>query len=363
MEHVLTGLTEFAWQTPLMLPVVCTVALLAFTGPHAVLRVRSSRSAIAAMSIQRPRSRTGGGVPRPLRFQLRDRSMPSWFNMGAQDPKPKPTKASGKTQNIRITLRRRAAPPAVPPPAVRLTPPRECVPPLLQPENTVYPEYWYDPRIHTFGNIGLGGRFHALLAPISTHMIDRLAYNGTDVRKVVKDKIPRGASVLDLCCGTGFSTSSGAVGVDTSDAMLDMARLRRLDCKFYQGNAETYGETDSFDVVTVMFATHEMPAGGRRRVLRNAARIARQSVILVDISPDYADALAKKPLQGASFLAGEPYVLDYLRRIDYDIRSAFSSAWSLTRSTLIPGHVTSWKLDVNNPPSNSVNEPSGTFMP
>ena len=68
-----------------MLPVVYTVALLAFTAPHAVLRVRSSRSASAAMSIERPRPRTGGGVPRPLRFQPRDRSMPSWFNMGAQE--------------------------------------------------------------------------------------------------------------------------------------------------------------------------------------------------------------------------------------------------------------------------------------
>ena len=98
-----------------------------------------------------------------------------------------------------------------------------------------------------------------------------------------------------------------------------------------------------------------MPGDARRRCIRNALRLAKHKFLLVDIWPGFEP--------NEMMLSGEPYVLDYLRRIDYDIRSAFSSAWSLTRSTLIPGHVTSWRLDVNNPPSNSVDEPSGTFMP
>ena len=116
-------------------------------------------------------------------------------------------------------------------------------------------EYWYDPRIHNFGNIGLAGRFHALMAPFATvkksphprrfwsyielgctfltsslhlcrlcsqALIDHRAYDGVDIRKRVHSGFPDKASVLDLCCGTGFSTARGAIGVDTSNEMLDM---------------------------------------------------------------------------------------------------------------------------------------------
>ena len=139
--------------------------------------------------------------------------------------------------------------------------------------------YWFDERIHRFGNIGLGGRFHALVAPLVTSLIDRLSYNGVDVRARVHASIPFGATVLDLCCGTGFSTPAGATGVDTSPAFLGMANLIHPDRTFLKGNAETYGEPFSKDVVTIMFATHEMPREARRRVLANAARIARHQVL------------------------------------------------------------------------------------
>lgn len=138
--------------------------------------------------------------------------------------------------------------------------------------------YWFDERIHRFGNVGFGGRFHALVAPVVTHLIDRLSYNGIDVRARVHASLPSGASVLDLCCGTGFSTQVGATGVDTSPAFLSMANLIHPGRTFLNGNAETYGETFSQDVVTIMFATHEMPREARQRVLANAARIARHQV-------------------------------------------------------------------------------------
>ena len=56
-------------------------------------------------------------------------------------------------------------------------------------------------------------------------------------------KIEKGSTVLDLCCGTGFSTAKGATGIDTSQEMLSVARLRRPDAEFFLGNAETWGET------------------------------------------------------------------------------------------------------------------------
>ena len=114
-----------------------------------------------------------------------------------------------------------------------------------------YP-YWYDPRIHNWGNIGAKGRFHATFAPLATAMIDQLSYGGLDVRKVVKQTLTENATVLDMCCGVGFSTAPGAVGVDTSPEMLSVAKLRRPDARFAFGNAESFGEDKSFDIVTIM---------------------------------------------------------------------------------------------------------------
>jgi hypothetical protein len=37
-------------------------------------------------------------------------------------------------------------------------------------------EYWFNNRIHTFGNTGMLGALHAAVAPMATKMIDDLAY-------------------------------------------------------------------------------------------------------------------------------------------------------------------------------------------
>lgn len=47
-------------------------------------------------------------------------------------------------------------------------------------------EYWFDSRIHVFGNSGFWGAFHAAVAPLSTHWIDIVAYNGVDIRQRVR---------------------------------------------------------------------------------------------------------------------------------------------------------------------------------
>lgn len=121
-------------------------------------------------------------------------------------------------------------------------------------------EYWFDARIHTLGNCGFWGAFHAAVAPISTLVIDVAAYNGIDVRKKVGiycsarktarldndapsntilssqlakelSKIvgKQKARVVDLCCGVGFSTralqhafpdAETILGIDTSPEMV-----------------------------------------------------------------------------------------------------------------------------------------------
>ena len=58
-------------------------------------------------------------------------------------------------------------------------------------------------------------------------------------------------------------------------------------------------------------------------------RIARKSVIVVDIHPDFERTLAAKPLQGQSFLSGEPYVRDYLTNMDTDCALLISASTPL----------------------------------
>ena len=53
--------------------------------------------------------------------------------------------------------------------------------------------------------------------------------------------------------------------------------------------------------------------------MRNMMRVARETVVIVDIHPDFQRTLVKKPQMGASFLRGEPYVLDYIAKMDSDV--------------------------------------------
>ena len=203
-------------------------------------------------------------------------------------------------------------------------------------------DYPFDPRIHNVGNVGWRGRLHALVAPAITRYIDHVAYEGADVRTAVLDAHVRpGDRVVDLCCGTGTSTRD--VGVDTSAAMLDVARLWRAGdgCTFVEGNAETWrpDADDGFDVATCMFAMHEMPRDGRRAVLRNLLRLAPVALV-VDISPDYP--AAQKPLM----LLGEPYILEYQAHMDEDAATAAAehSNCTLRVATVVERHVTLWAL-------------------
>ena len=107
---------------------------------------------------------------------------------------------------------------------------------------------------------------------------------------------------------------------------------------FVQGNAEEWGETDSCDVATVMYGMHEMPQGARRRVIRNAMRIARQSALVVDIWPGFEPS----PMM----LTGEPFVLEYLENIEGDIdMTAGEMKWEVTRVDVVNQHVRMWKFE------------------
>ena len=183
---------------------------------------------------------------------------------------------------------------------------------VLALQASAFVPYWRDPRIHNMGNVGLGGGIHAAMAPFATHMIDRIAYGGVDVRSSILEEHTRAADdVVDFGCGTGFSTTQAGTGVDASSQMLSIAKWVHPTKRFVSGNIEAWGAPASHDVVTIMFVLHEVPRSARRRILRNAIQVAKRKVVVADIIPTY------KPSR--TMLMGEPFVLDYLEHIDEDV--------------------------------------------
>lgn len=118
-------------------------------------------------------------------------------------------------------------------------------------------DYWFHPKIHTFGNHGPLGALHAGVAPLATKLIDVTAYDGENVRDQIardlshsimpfptttaksncKDQhnndTPYQPKIVDLACGVGMSTralqkafphAAQIVGMDTSPEMIRMAK-------------------------------------------------------------------------------------------------------------------------------------------
>ena len=155
-------------------------------------------------------------------------------------------------------------------------------------------------------------------------------------------KTGRSPRVLDMCCGVGISTralqdafpeSEMVVGVDTSLEMINVAGfltnhvafLKNVfsmlpnkngseevikatgqkfprKAKFTIANAEsTNFPSQSFDLVTVMYAFHEAPHSGRQKILKEAHRVLAPggTLAVVDISTEYTPS--------ETMLSGEPY--------------------------------------------------------
>jgi len=192
--------------------------------------------------------------------------------------------------------------------------------------------YWNDPRIHNLGYAGLGGIIHANVSPFVIKLINNIVYDGRDIRnEVYREWLSRDVKVLDFGCGAGLSTMTGATGVDISERMIKIAvkRNKHNDTTFIVGNAEDWGESYSFDVVTCMFAFHEMPRSARIKVLENCIRVTGEKVVIIDIDPKY--------LPSTSMLSGEPYLLDYIKNIDYDMK-----LYRGVKKVIVEGRVTRW---------------------
>ena len=192
--------------------------------------------------------------------------------------------------------------------------------------------YAFHPKIHMLGNHGFMGKIHAEIAPIATKLIDDKAYNGIDIRKQLIEEYQDNHSILDLCCGTGFSTPPQDnnyyhLGIDISKEMIHKANKLWDNKNFQVGNAETFYTPHPFDIVTIYYAFHEIPQKHRLNILNNAIINARKKVIIVDICPDYNPS----PMM----LMGEPYIKEYLKNIHDDLKD-------FDKKTIIQGHVVQW---------------------
>jgi ubiquinone/menaquinone biosynthesis C-methylase UbiE len=174
------------------------------------------------------------------------------------------------------------------------------------------------------GNIGLGGQLHSLLAPYATKLIDDKCYNSINIRQAILssynqdfyNKYEHVPKLIDLCCGTGTSTAANQLGIDSSETMISAAQAqaqatlsqtkqakKTIKTQFILANAENYGQPKEFDTATLMFAFHEMPNYAHHKIIKNAKRITKHEIIIVDISPNYSPSKL--------MLYGEPYLLNY----------------------------------------------------
>jgi ubiquinone/menaquinone biosynthesis C-methylase UbiE len=209
---------------------------------------------------------------------------------------------------------------------------------------TAKPKYYYDRRIHNFGNIGLGGKIHSLLAPYATKLIDDKCYNSVNIRQAILsnynqdfyNKYERVPKLIDLCCGTGSSTATNQLGIDTSLPMLSAAKAKAkaTTTQFIKGNAENYGQPQEFDTATLMFAFHEMPNYAHHKIIKNAKKITKHDILIVDISPNYSPSKL--------MLMGEPYLLNYKATIQNLLQKH-----QFTYLEYIPNHVGLWVYSHN----------------
>jgi ubiquinone/menaquinone biosynthesis C-methylase UbiE len=115
-------------------------------------------------------------------------------------------------------------------------------------------------------------------------------------RQIAVDLIAEGSSVLDIACGTGklcFALGQRkqcrVVGLDLSLRMLEFARKScpSPEVTFVHEDAtdlNMFGD-HSFDYATILFLMHELPAPQQARVLKEALRVARRSIIIDSVVP------------------------------------------------------------------------------
>ncbi len=130
-----------------------------------------------------------------------------------------------------------------------------------------------------------------------------------------------GRRILDVCTGTGeiaircARRGADVTAIDMTPSMMDRARAkaRDLPVRFARMDARRLAFADrSFDVALLSFALHDMPRKVRVEVLREASRVAREALVVLDYELPRAEpwhGLGRRFLE----LFETPYVRDFTR--------------------------------------------------
>ena len=157
-------------------------------------------------------------------------------------------------------------------------------------------------------------------------------------RAAVSTVGPRpGLRVLDICTGTGEMAirlarrGAEVTGVDVTEAMLEQARrkAKHLPITFLSGDARRLPVEDKrFDVAVMSLALHDMPRKVRVEVLREARRVARDRVVILDYHFP-----AWPPLRRAAVRAIQLFETAYLTRYaDEEVEPLLAEAGLTLRS-------------------------------
>ncbi|MBE9224527.1 class I SAM-dependent methyltransferase [Phormidium sp. LEGE 05292] len=104
------------------------------------------------------------------------------------------------------------------------------------------------------------------------------------LKKLLLPHLPKGAEILDLCCGTGQLTQqllSGGyrvIGLDGSEKMLHYARENAPNCQFILGDARSFEFPSTFDAVicTDSALNHIMSLEELKSVFRNVYNVLKE---------------------------------------------------------------------------------------
>jgi len=121
-----------------------------------------------------------------------------------------------------------------------------------------------------------------------------IAYRSRTVKKetlhtvsLVAPHVKPGASVLDVGCGEGYvmeelaARGAGEVfGVD----VVDLRREKQRPFRLFDGVALPFLDR-RFDVVVLSFVLHHVPDDRKRALLREAIRVCRGTVVIVEDTP------------------------------------------------------------------------------
>ena len=116
--------------------------------------------------------------------------------------------------------------------------------------------------------------------------------------------LPRGAKVLDFCCGSGEAAAPWieagfqVTGLDVSPKVLELAATRHPLLTCIEGLAEDPPCTPaSFDAIQISLALHEFPRAERHQVLLSCLKLLKPGgwLVVVDLHP--AGPLLQLPQQ------------------------------------------------------------------